>query len=433
MIDQAGVCVRCNLRVPCGPGAYHHRASYRVRCVSPISWIRYVCPCIVPHFPPILLRSKLQSILKILLLGEFSGLHNNLKSGLCQLGHQAIVAAAGDGFKKIPADIRFEQDWPGILSKVYRQYSPLWHLNELRGFDVVQLMNAFSFYGYGFPARWFYKRIRNRNEKMFMLAAGDDAYCLRYAMPRLKYEPFSEFLKYDLKKSHYYKESAKSMRFNTWLVDLVDGIIPVMYEYELGYQGSLKRLKTIPIPMDLKAIKYEENRVIGRLRVFHGLNRYGFKGTRHVEEAFEYLRAKYPNDLELTIGGGVPLSVYLQWMRRANVIVDQMYSYSLGVNGVYALAMGKVVVGGAEPESLRSMGIERSPVINVTPSATSLIAAVEGLLAKRDSIAEQGWLSRLYAEEVHDCVKVARQYVAEWNGVVLPRNEPNRGLAFRGY
>ena len=76
---------------------------------------------------------------------------------------------------------------------------------------------------------------------------------------------------------------------------------------------------------------------------------------------------KYPHDLELIIKGRMPLRDYLI-MAKANIVIDQTSTYSLGVNGVYALAMGKVVLGGAEPESLKRLGVEESPVINVEPN-----------------------------------------------------------------
>ena len=43
--------------------------------------------------------------MKILFLGEFSSLYKNLKEGLLELGHEAVVASYGDGWKKIPTDI----------------------------------------------------------------------------------------------------------------------------------------------------------------------------------------------------------------------------------------------------------------------------------------------------------------------------------------
>ncbi|HGE5982512.1 TPA: glycosyltransferase, partial [Vibrio cholerae] len=78
--------------------------------------------------------------MKILLLGEFSALHKNLKEGLVELGHDVTIAASGDGFKRIPADISFESNLSGILGKVQRRILPLLSLSEMKDFDVVQLI-----------------------------------------------------------------------------------------------------------------------------------------------------------------------------------------------------------------------------------------------------------------------------------------------------
>ena len=43
--------------------------------------------------------------MKILLIGEYSNLHNSLKKGLLNLGHEVILLGSGDGFKKYQVDI----------------------------------------------------------------------------------------------------------------------------------------------------------------------------------------------------------------------------------------------------------------------------------------------------------------------------------------
>ena len=43
--------------------------------------------------------------MKILLVGEYSGLHLNLKAGLEKLGHQVTTVGFRDGYKQIPIDI----------------------------------------------------------------------------------------------------------------------------------------------------------------------------------------------------------------------------------------------------------------------------------------------------------------------------------------
>ena len=45
------------------------------------------------------------SCMKILLLGEYSRLHNSLKEGLQALGHQVTLVGTGDDFKRFPSDI----------------------------------------------------------------------------------------------------------------------------------------------------------------------------------------------------------------------------------------------------------------------------------------------------------------------------------------
>jgi glycosyltransferase involved in cell wall biosynthesis len=280
----------------------------------------------------------------------------------------------------------------------------------MKGFDVAQLMNPFIFPPKYFPSRFFYQKIKDHNNKFFMLAAGMDAYFSHYAHQKLEYVPPDELIK-----GYTNYKSQSDLDFNQWIIEKVSGVIPIMYEYEVGYASVPNRLPTIPIPINIDKIPYEENKVRKKLVVFHGLNRYEFKGTRHVEEAFEVLARKYPNDLELVIDGKMPLNDYLAVMKRTNVVIDQMYSYSCGMNAIYALAMGKVVLGGAEPESLISLGVDSTPVINLKPNAQSIIEKVEQLLEKRNQFEQLGYESRKFAEEVHDYKKIAQQYIDTWS------------------
>ncbi|WP_133013464.1 glycosyltransferase [Marinomonas flavescens] len=352
--------------------------------------------------------------MKILLLGEYSAFHKNLKEGLVELGYDAVVAAHGDGFKKVPCDISFTSSLPSLFGKLSSRLTPLCKLDQLTGYDVVQLINPFAFGRGYFFERFFLQKIIDGNEKFFLSGAGDDAFFWKYGRKALEYGPFDDFLKYDLNSDRFYMETDKAFDFNKRMLEKSNGLIPIMYEYEKSYEGQPKRLNTIPIPMNMDKIVYEDNKLGKKLVVFHGLNRYGFKGTRHVEEAFEYLGNKYPNDLELVIDGKMPLNEYLQLMRRTNVVIDQMNSYSLGVNGIYALAMGKVVLGGVEPESLISLGVESSPVINLKPNAQSIIQQVENLLERKNEIQKLGYESRQFAENVHGHIKVAQQYIETW-------------------
>lgn len=353
--------------------------------------------------------------MKILLLGDYSSLHKNLKDGLMSLGHEVDIASTGDGWKNIPRDIDLKVEG-NYLSKRIKHLINLYQLSNLvKEYDIVQIINPFIFYNSILPNKFFYNKLINNSKKFFMLAAGDDSYFWLKGRKTLLYGPFDDYLKYDRGgENSYYMESHRAFSFNQFVANKCDGIIPIMYEYEISYKGHENLLKTIPIPMNIKKIPYVENNPSNKIVVFHGLNRYGFKGTRHVEEAFKVLGEKYPNELELIIDGHMPLNKYLELMEKTNVIIDQTNSYSLGVNGIYAMAMGKVVLGGAEPESLTSLGVKDSPVINIKPNAKSIINAIEYLLKNKDQIKNIGFASRQFVEKNHNYVDIARKYLEIW-------------------
>lgn len=353
-------------------------------------------------------------MVRVLLVGELSGLHRHLAQGLRKLGHEATTAARSDGFKNIQADYSFDFGFEGTLGGMLSRVRELQLALSNSRHDVVQLVNSFSLSGRFAPTPFLVEKLEEKGVSLFLLAAGSDAFFWRHGRPVLKSGLFDDHLKFDLKKDASALESDSAYRFNKHVADLATGVIPVMYEYEVSYASQPNRLNTIPLPVNTEAIPYRENQVGRKLVIFHGLNRYGFKGTRLVEEAFSVLADRYPNDLELVIDGKMPVGEYLNLMSRTNVVIDQMYSHSLGMNGVQALAMGKVVLGGVEPESLRSLGLQHSPAIGLSPTVQSIVQNVEALLESRDSIPQRGFESREFAEQVHGHIKVASQYVSTW-------------------
>ena len=80
--------------------------------------------------------------MNILLLGEYSRLHNSLKEGLVSLGHNVILAAGKDRFKNFPNDICFEPKLTQI--KVIYYIHKL--LVNLRIINIQKLETALRFY-----------------------------------------------------------------------------------------------------------------------------------------------------------------------------------------------------------------------------------------------------------------------------------------------
>ena len=178
-----------------------------------------------------------------------------------------------------------------------------------------------------------------------------------------------------------------------------------------------KLLATIPIPINVEKIHHVENIISGKIKVFHGISRSGLKGTKYIEEAFKILSKRYPNELELTISGHMPLEEYFKVMKKTNIVIDQVYSYSAGMNALFAMASGKVVLGGSEIESLSELKIDRSPLVNIKPDCTSIVNAVEYFIQNKASIKIVGLESRKFVEKYHSHKMIAQKYIDLWESV----------------
>lgn len=352
---------------------------------------------------------------KILLLGEFSALHKNLKEGLVILGYDVTIASAGDGWKSIEGDINLGSTRKGFIGKFEKLINLLKAIPKFKNFDVVQFVAPVLFpKAFGLNS-FIVNYILKNNKKVFLVGAGcNDSATADFFENKLKYPQFYK----EIKKSNpaMWSQTPKGRKYNAWLLDKVNGYIPIMYEYAQGYRdiGYSKLCPTIPIPMNIDKIQYADNVVGEKLVIFHGLNREGVKGTPIIREAMEKLQREYPNDVECVIDGKMPLDVYLNFLKRINVVIDQAYSVSIGVNGVYNLAMGKVVVGGGEPEFLDEFNFQSSPLLPIQPTVEDIYNQLELLLKRKNQILDMGKASREFAEQLHDYKKVAQQYLDVW-------------------
>lgn len=349
------------------------------------------------------------------MLGDFSAFHKNLKEGLIALGHEVVLVSHGDSWKQISNDISLQSPHKGLRGKLDRKYvRPLKLLSQMTGYDIIQFMNPLQFsQSFDFNGKVISYLIKH-NKKSFLVAAGDDCFYFQFA-PKMRYSPLPTSKQIDENNKPPVWEKKSMLRWNTKMAHMVDGIIPIMYEYSQGYKPFSNLKPSIPIPMNISDIKYKNNEVKDKIVIFHGLNRPGFKGTAHIKKAMEIIQGRYPDKVETVITGNMPLDQYLTLLDRTNIIIDQTYSYSYGVNAVYSLAMGKVTLSGCEPECLREFNIQSSPIINILPDAEQIVAALEELVLNPDKIPQIGKASRKFAEDLHDYKKIAQQYVETWN------------------
>ena len=352
--------------------------------------------------------------MRILLLGEFSGLHHNLKHGLEQNGHKVTLVSNGDGDKEIHQDISLNSKLPSILGKIHTKIMPYIIFKRLIGYDIVQMINPFVF-KYVFFSKFLLKRIKKNNMKLFFLAAGSDSFYWINASKRLKYSPLKDHLKIDLNSSKHYYTSKKAFKYNKFVVSIVDGIIPMSYEYQQSYIEEGKLLNYIPFPIKTNIKRVFDN-PNNKIKIYHGYltRRMGFKGTHYILEAIDKLKDKYYKEIQFIITNDINQKEFLHNLNECDIYIDQTSGYSAGYSSLYALSLGKIVLGGSEKESLDLLGIKKSPIINILPDSKQIFKEMDNLLQDKHKIKRLKQLGFNYIENNHDSEKIALKFINQW-------------------
>jgi hypothetical protein len=355
--------------------------------------------------------------MRILLFGEYSGFFNCLKDGLVSLGHDVFLASDGDAFKNYSSDFRWDMHLKGRIGNAVGIANVFTHLVKFTGFDVVLIISPNPLHKQYFSNKIFDFLIKN-NAKVFISGAGLNAYSFDFWNNELnsKYHYYTQGYILDAKKnkkslSIYNNNNRKASELR--LLNKTDGYIPIMYEYAEPYRKHPKLLKTIAIPININKFSYKPNIVNKKITFFHGLTR-ACKGGEFIIKAFDILSKKYPRDVNFLCKGGLPFNDYIELLQGTHVVLDDVNAYSLGMNGLFSMAQGKIVMGGVEQVASNEMGYSFCPAINLTRDVDHIISSIEYILDNKNKIEEIGYKSRLFIETYHDHIHIAQEYLNLW-------------------
>jgi len=355
--------------------------------------------------------------MKILLLGEYSGLFNCLKDGFISLGHEVFLASDGDAFKNYPSDYRYDMHFKGRLGNAISLLNVFSHLNKFTGFDIVLIISPNPMHKQYFSNKIIDFLIKN-NGKVFLSGAGLNAFSFDFWQNEINSKYYFYTKGYiddaknnNLKFSLFNNDKRRESELN--ILSKINGYIPIMYEYSEPYRKLPNLLKSIPIPINTNKFVYKPNIIDKKIVFFHGLTR-PCKGGEFIIKAFDILSKKYPNDADFLYKGGLPFDDYMKLIQRTNVVLDDVNAYSLGMNGLFSMAQGKIVMGGAESVASNELGYTFCPAINLTRNVDQIISEVEYLLDNRNKIEEIGQNSRVFVETFHNHIKIAQEYIKLW-------------------
>ena len=366
--------------------------------------------------------------MRILLLGEYSNVHNTLAKGLRELGHEVTVASDGDKWKDYPRDIDLSRDLDspaGTLSFMWRLAKAL---PSMRGYDVVQLINPIFIELKAERIMPFYRYLRRHNRKVVMGAFGMDYYwtSVNTDIRPLRYSDFNfgDKVRQDFEATRFRDDwiGTPKQTLNEKIAMDCDGIPAGLYEYWATYnevhtrcpdgRAIRDKMRFIPFPIVMPDI-YHTGFYGGPVRIFAGIsrNRSAYKGTDIMLRAARRVMERYPDRMELRIAQGVPFDEYQQMMEGSDAILDQLYSYTPSMNSLLAMSKGIIVVGGGEPENYDILGEkDLRPIINVQPDEESVYASLEELILHPERIPQLKLQSVEYIKRHHDYIKVARLY-----------------------
>ncbi len=377
--------------------------------------------------------------MKILLIGEYSRLHNSLKEGLVAQGHEVNVLATGDYFKKYDVDYSihsalFSDFWfirkfatlvykttTIDLKKIERAVRFYFLLPKLKGYDHLQLINSDAIETYPFLARFLYKKVFQNIKSRSLLVCGDETPIIDYLFKKeMKYSVLTPYFEDNsLQKKFEFPLKYRTKRYRKtfeWLNENCNSLIASDLDYNIPLEAMGYKPHFIQNPINTDIIAFKELEINTRIVIFLGINRGSYikKGIHFFQKALAIIKEKYGSKVEIIVSENIPYNKYIELYNTAHILLDQVYAYDQGYNALEAMAKGKVVFTGAENEFYTQYNLTEKVAINALPMIDYLVHQLSFLIDNPDEISAIGKRARAFIEKEHHYVKIAEKYLAVW-------------------
>lgn len=378
--------------------------------------------------------------MKILLVGEYSRLHNSLKEGLIALGHEVTIVGCGDKFKKFPVDysiyakicndnkianflfksirkviyIDFEK-----IEKAIRFYLLLPMLNE---YHQVQLINSDALETYPVLSRFLFKKLFQQIKNRSLLICGDETPIVDFLFQKeFKYSVLTPYFEDNsLEKEFQFPLKYQKRNYRKtfeWLKKNCQKIITSDLDYEIPMRKMGFQTTLIPNPINTDKIAFQNEKIEDKIVIFLGINRLSYikKGIIYFEKALGIIHEKYADKIEIIVTENLQYSEYILQYNKAHILLDQVFAYDQGYNALEAMAKGKVVFTGAETEFLDQYQLQEDEVcINALPDENEIAKKLSFLIEHSEKIIEISRNSRNFIEKEHDFKVIAEKYLNLW-------------------
>lgn len=207
-----------------------------------------------------------------------------------------------------------------------------------------------------------------------------------------------------------------------YVYDHVDGAITALYEYQLSMSRVIEteRLAYGGIPIDTAAIKplpvdTGSDKPISILLPSH-IGREQEKGIPQLMRIAKIIENEYRDKVTVLPVHNLQYAEFLKNMARADIVFDQLYSYTPATTALLAMAMGKTVVTGAEKDFNNFQGCA-TPAINIDPRDPEAALPNICRCLDRKILASNASTAREYVIKHNDCEVVAQRYEDFWRKI----------------
>jgi hypothetical protein len=360
--------------------------------------------------------------MRILLIGEFSGVHWTLAEGLRQLGHEVMVVSNGNFPRNFPRNLDLLQEYnsKGITLK-QKLFNAKQVFTKMRGFDVVQWINPWVLDSTLKDQKLLFSLLKKANGAFFLGSFGADAVFVEHCLTgKPSYSIYSDYVGQLLPNEVFPHEAGWQNPLNVdWNIRMANeatGIIAALPEYYEAYSQSQWAGKThfVPLPINTETLPARFARQANtplKIGMVEQPGRDAVKGWSQMMKVLGALKKRMGQNLEVDIAQPMPYVQYLEWLRAQDVLFDQALSHGPGIAALVAMSMGIPSFSGGE-EYYYGMLNEPNirPILNYRPGEdVRLLSEIEALweMDVYERIAAEG---KALVELHHTAINVAKKY-----------------------
>ncbi len=279
--------------------------------------------------------------MRILVVGEMSGAAGELVKGFKKNGCVVNHIGFTNVFRNINPQINLSENRGvyGFIDRFFKIYSTFF----LYRYDLIVFVRYWRFFDFDAINQLLFSRLREKTNLLIFWSLS----CDKVVRDNFKIvSPLCEpcMLSDNLTKCKYEENSSVSNELS--FKEYIDIIVTGSIEYKQSYDASNQLNKFIPMGIFFEdKHKLNFNFSNDYIKLYHAKSRVGFKGSDVFERAISQISEKHK--FIIHIDEKLPLNVHLDNIDSSNVVFDQLYNRSLGMNSLQILKKGRILICGS--------------------------------------------------------------------------------------